>query len=305
MTKKKQPEGSVDLVKSRCVLVMFNAGYYNWKRRDRSTERELAESKGVRRETWETKKNIFVGADALLAQAKSLVNESRAYHYDVTLPWTHGKSAVLANGLVPPYRERLAQFQNRMDAINDQIKTEWKSMILNAKATLGPAFNHGDYPDVAEVLKANYIEAHYAPVGSGADIRSTLDGATDSALDDIREEINADTRRAYDAAIHALWERLYDVLKTANKNLQKLNSDDGRFRTEWYDNLSSLLPILDDLNLSDDPRISEVRAEAEKLLKYSPDVLKDDVDVRERLAEDADKIFEKVSGIFTAMGGDD
>lgn len=303
MTPTKKSTAKVDLVKERCVLVHFGAGYFNWKRRDRSAEREYSESKGVSSSTFETKKNIFSGCDAVLADVKSLVNEARAYHYDVTLPWQHGHSATLANGLVPKYRETVAAFQNRMDLLNDQISVEWPTMIENAKRSLGPSFQERDYLPLHKVLAANYVRAKYSPVGSGDDIRSTLDGAADDALDEIREEINEDTRQAYDAAIKALWERLYDILEVASKNLQKTNSDDGRFRTEWYDNLQSLLPCLDHLNLNDDPRIGVIKTMAEKLVEHDIGDLKDEVDTRQSVAEEADKVFQKVSGIFTAMGG--
>jgi hypothetical protein len=301
MTKK---QSKVDLVKERCVLVFFSAGYYNWLRRDKKAEREYADSKGIRKDAYETKKNLFVGADQLLTQVKSLVNEVRAYHYDVTLPWQHGHSAALANGLVPSYREKIAGFQNRMDQLNDAIKIEWKGMINNAKRILGPAFYSNDYPPVEKVLAANYIKAKYAPVGTGSDIRSTVD-VDEEIMEEIRDEVNADTVAAYDAAIKALWERLFEVLKVANKNLQKINSDDGRFRTEWYDNLTSLLPTLDHLNLSGDPRIAKIKQQAEKLLEYDADDLKESVNTRAAVAKEADKVFQQVSGIFATFGGDE
>ena len=103
---------------------------------------------------------------------------------------------------------------------------------------------------------------------------------------------------AYDAAHQALWERLYEVLKVASKNLQKMNSDDGRFRTEWYDNLQGLLSALPHLNIHNDPRIDEIKEEAEKLLTYSPDALTNNIHQRHQVAEEADKLFNKVSGIF-------
>lgn len=302
MANKKQSK--VDLVKERCILVLFSAGYYNWLRRDKTAEREYADSKGIRKDTFETKKNLFVGADQLLTQVKSLVNEVRAYHYDITLPWQHGHSAALANGLVPEYREKIAAFRNRMDLLNDQLKIEWPTMINNAKRVLGASFNSNDYPPIDKVLASNYIKAKYSPVGTGSDIRSTVD-TEDGVMDEIRDEINADTVAAYDAAIRALWERLFEVLKVANKNLQKVNSDDGRFRTEWYDNLQSLLPTLDHINLSGDPRVAKIRKEAEKLLEYDAEDLKDDLGTREQVAEKADKVFQQVSGIFSSFGGEE
>lgn len=293
-------KGPVDLVKERCVLVYFSSGYYNWIRRDKTTERELAQSKGVRRDTWETHKNIFVGADALMAQAKSLVNEARAYHYDTTLPWQHRVSAVLANPLVPEYREHISGFQSRMDHTNDSLRVEWKHMQTEAKRILGPAYNPADYPSVDKVIESNYIRTKFSAVTDGEDIRSTVNG---DALDDIRSEVNADAEVARSAAMRALWERIYTVITAANANLQKLNSDDGRFRLEWYDNLQSLLAIITNLNIGDDKRVEEIKLDAEKLLRYSPDVLKEDIDVREKLSKEAEKIYERVSSIFVPMGG--
>jgi hypothetical protein len=278
---------------------MFGAGYYNWIRRDRRTERELTQSKGVRNDTWRTHKNLFVGADALLSRAKSLVNESRAFHYDHTLPWQHKHTAVIANALVPTYRQKLAEFQNSMDMINDQLKDEWKGMMADAKRILGPAYNSSDYPDLSTVTSSNYIRAKFAPVASGDDIRSTLNGATDEALDAIRQEINADALAAHNAAMRALWERLYKVIMAANNNLKKSNSDDGRFRTEWYDNLQSLLSVLPSLNIGDDSRLDMLKEEAEELLRYEPEDLKDDLHTRREVAKEADAIFKKMAGMFS------
>jgi len=303
MTKNKTKKADeIDLVKERCVLVIFGAGYYNWKRRDRRAEKEYSDSKGVRGDTYETKKNIFTGADAILTDIKSLVNETRAFHYDITLPWQHGHSAALSNGLVPTYRQKIAEFQNRMDQLNDSLKVEWPTMIKNAKNILNGSFDPKDYPPVEKVIRSNYIRAKYQPVGNGSDIRSTLEGAEDPAIEEIRKEINADVQAAYNAAHAALWERLYEVLKVASKNLQKINSDDGRFRTEWYDNLSGLLTSLPHLNIHNDPRIEEIQQEAEQLLKYSPDALSDQFHKRSETAKKAEALFNKVEGIFGSMG---
>ena len=294
----------IDLVKSRCILVTFSAGYYNWVRRDRKAEREYAASKGLRLDAYQAHKNLFVGTDALLASAKSLVNESRAYHYNVTYPWKRTTNeAIIANGLVPDYRKEIIGFQNRMDQLNAAISTEWDSMVNEARRIFGPAFDESQYPSLGKVVISNYIKVNFSPVSSGDDIRSSVD-TNDPVLDEIRDEVTVDTQRALDATFAAIWERIYDVIKVANTNLQKHSSDDGRFRTEWHDTLSLLVGNLQHFStVMDDPRLDEIREMASRLVDFDPEDLQDDIYTRQQASKQSQEIFDKVSSVFSAFGG--
>lgn len=280
-------------LRESCVLVDYHGGFYNWMKRDVKASVEYSKSATNDPQSYQNYKNIFVGCDGALSSIKTLVNEARAYHYATTLPapksW--GTAAFISNVLVPIYRQTMTQFQQKMDTLKVHLKSEWQTMQQAAAKHLGKAHNDADYPSIDEVLAACYIEVDFRPVPSANDI-------THPTLSFIKDAVASESAVAYDKAITNLWERLLVSVENAKKNLMKLDpKTDGRFRTEWLQNLRELLPVLKGLNISGDPKFDKLADEASELLKYNEDQLKQSVHKRGELAEQAEALYRKLSAI--------
>jgi hypothetical protein len=292
---------NTEAIRRSAVLVTFGGGYYNWKRRDRKAEQELPRSKNLKGNPYEIKKNLFEGCDGLLAQIKALVTEARAFHYDHTMPWP-GTAAVVMNRLVPKYTEGIAKFQNRMEELLANLTTEWDTMLTNAKTYYGPAFDAAMYPDLSEVKAGCYIRAKFGPVPQPNDF-DELQEVEQGIKSKIKAEAESSMQEAFNDALISGWERLRSVVTNARDNLRKDPERGERFRTEWHGNLTSLLSIMDGLNIGKDQRLTDLAAECQSLLEYSPDALKDSQYLRNQKLDRADAIVSKLDGIFAGFGG--
>lgn len=280
-------------LRDTCVLVDYHGGFANWKKRDVQASVAYSESATNSPQSYTNYKNIFVGCDGVLASIKGVINEARAFHYSITLPapkaW--GTAAFISNALVPTYRQTMTQFQIKLDSLKTHLQNEWDSMKKAAQQSLGHAYNDADYGNLQEVLDGCYVNVDFRPVPSAKDI-------THPTLGFIKQAVEAESVLAYDKAILDLWARLLDQVKAAKENLAKLTPQDGRFRTEWLENLKELLPVLMGLNISKDPKFDELADQAGQLLRYDSNTLKQQTDKRAKLAEEAERLHRKLAGIY-------
>lgn len=297
-TKFEPNEAQSSTLRETCVLVDYSGGFTNWKKRDTKASVDYSQQATNSPQSYTNYKNIFVGCDAVLASIKGVINEARAFHYSITLPapkaW--GTAAFISNALVPVYRETMTKFEIKLDGLKTHLRNEWDSMKRSAKQALGAAYNDSDYDDIEAVVDGCYIKINFRPVPSAKDV-------THPTLGFIREAVEHESAAAYDAAIANLWGKLLESVKAAKDNLTKLTPQDGRFRVEWLTNLRELLPVLRELNISKDPKFDELADEASKLLAYEATELKQSVDKRARLAEQAQRLHDKLSTIYASKGG--
>jgi hypothetical protein len=285
-------------LRDTCVLVDYHGGFANWKKRDVTASIAYSEQATNSPQSYTNYKNIFVNCDGVLASIKGVINEARAFHYTITLPapkaW--GTAAFISNALVPTYRHTMTQFQLKLDSLKTHLANEWDSMKKAAHQALGNAYNDADYGNLQEVLDGCYINVDFRPVPSAKDV-------THPTLGFIKQAVEAETALAYDKAILDLWARLLDQVKAAKDNLAKLTPQDGRFRTEWLDNLKALLPVLRGLNISQDAKFDQLADEAGNLLRFDHTTLKGDVSARAKLAAEAERLHSKLSTIYSSKAG--
>jgi hypothetical protein len=293
-------DDTISAIRETSVLVSFHGGYYNWKRRDQKAEQTVATAHGISGNVGQYHKNLFAGADALLASMKALVTEARAYHYLVTNPSPYDGEAFLMNVAIAPYKAKMIEFTHRQEQLNAQIETEWASMQQAAKTVLGPLFNSNEYPTIEQVKADSYIKTVCKPIPSGENI--ILQGVDAQLRQEIADSVDSELREAYKAANLTAWKRLLDIIDNARVNLAK-GKGDGRFRTEWHDNLSQLLEVMDGLNITGDADLHDFSQKAASLLNVSPDVLKEDEDERSNMADKAEDIFRDMSVMFSSIGG--
>jgi hypothetical protein len=96
-------------------------------------------------------------------------------------------------------------------------------------------------------------------------------------------------------------------VKSATTNLAK-NIDGSpttdRFRSEWYDKLADLLPILQGLNLDEDPRLDAIAKRCQALLHPAgPDEYKLSMGSRAQAYTKAQSIYDDLSAIYGSKGG--
>jgi hypothetical protein len=126
--------------------------------------------------------------------------------------------------------------------------------------------------------------------------------ADEEMVNAIRDEVTANERRTFNDAVFGVWERLYKLVENANTNLHKDKAYGERFRTEWYEHLNELAPILKGLNLSEDARLDEM---ADRLTNFTTTFDEKEIKqrwmVKDRAREEMNRIHSDLSAIFGPM----
>lgn len=287
-------------LKEKAILVDFDGGHWDWTRRDRTVESEVATNHNVSKATGRYLKNLFLSTDQPLVDLRTVIASARESHRGMTLPWAPSRNLLLNKNVIEYKRVQLHHLAD-LDKAKAALSQSWPSMLSKAARALGPLFNPSDYPALDLVLDAAYLRHKFYPLADASDVRLSCDS---DLVDEIRAQVKDDMTSTFNSAVLSSWERLLDILKNATTNLSKLDpKTDGRFRIEWHDNLSTLLPLLSGLNLDDDPRLDEMALRAKSLLRPDPEEYQTSLDARAKAYTKAQSIYNDLSAIYASKGG--
>lgn len=254
-------------------LVRLEVSVFDPTRTDAPTTAGVIEDNGVKggSATARVVKRLVPKAE-VLALAK-LATETRAFIREHSTVWDEdGYRLVRANrldGLVEGFHTRKAAF----DQMADDFVARWDEIRAKAKVNLNGLFRDEDYPPASKVREKfrMKLKAHNLPDVGG------LRGVC-AAYDDLRAENETRIAEAIAAARLEPLRELADILKRVSDTLAV---PDRIFRDTLINNLNDLLAREGDVNVTDDPQVSEAFAKARaKLSSYTPESLRKDGNVR-------------------------
>lgn len=286
-------------LKEKAILVDFDGGFYNWNRRDKSVEREVASTHAVSTAAGRYLKNLFLACDTPFQRIRQAVQSARASHELLTVRWNPGRNLLL-NKNVLRYQQLQAAHYAELDEAKSSLRDNYQALLYTAEQNLGPLFHLSDYPDITQILSACYISHQFYPLADDSDVRIACD---QSLVSEIKAQVKANAEATFNAAVLSTWERLISIVGSASSNLSK--GLDGatteRFRTEWHDKLAELLPVLSGLNLNDDPRLDALARRCQALLRSDPEEYKVNLTARAEAYTKAQSIFDDLSSIYAAL----
>lgn len=291
-------------LKNKAILVDFDGGWYNWTRRDTKVEREVTTSNGLSRNAGRYLKNLFLGCDLPLHHIRQIVQLARKDHDDRTVPWEPGRR-MLMNVAFVEYTRCMQAHQRNLAAAKLDLQDKFAGLINDAQRSLGPLFNADDYPKCHEVVSACYISFKFLPFADSSDVRLDLDP---EIVAEIQAEVEKNQADQFKEAVNSTWQRVYELVETAHRNLAKNhNGSKGtgeRFNTNWYESMKELMPVLDGLNINNDPRLVAIREKCEDFLdNFAEDDLKCSTDVRKIAYQKSQAIFDNLSAIYNPNTG--
>jgi hypothetical protein len=142
----------------------------------------------------------------------------------------------------------------------------------------------------------------------GKDFRVDLG---DDEVKRIRAEIEHDVKEATQVAMNDLWERLYQAVSHMAERLdgtakyrgiksKRAKTKDKRFRDSLVENLVDLVALIPKLNLTDDPKLEDIRRRIEKeLTKFDPEDLREDKALRSKAKRSAEDILNAMGGYIS------
>jgi hypothetical protein len=277
----------------RAVLMRLSAGVPGKARKDRTLTESVKTEHGLGKQagSWIKKKY----PDWALECIEKVINEARAFHAAVTLPFDAG-IGILPAPLIMEYGDRMRAFKGRLDnLIESHFKAKYQEMVEWARAEHNGSFDPSDYPPVDEVLKAFYFETEPLPVPDAAH----FEGTVKSLLGVDSESVNVRVQDAMIEAQKELMRRLIEPVRAMAAKLSaapKEGKDCPIFRDSLIGNLQDIAGLAPKLNIRGDAAVDGFAAELAGLARYSPDELRKSPVTRSEAATKAADTLKRLEG---------
>lgn len=280
------------------TLVTLNTSRWHAKVKDKKASESAARANDADPKAFETRKHLLGGANDKLKAVHRAIDEARAAHYEMTVPFTTTSiddtgrrtgGRLLPNTLFDEYITIMARHQKAMkDALNEFIP-EYPQMIEEAKSKLGNRFDPAEYPNADSIRHRFDLSFDFAPIPAGDDFK----GLAATQLNALARKLNESLEQKVEYAMQDLWCRMHDVV---SKMAERLSSPDKTFHNTLVQNVRDVARLAGHLNVIGDGKVEEIRKLMEEhLCQHEPKDLREKPLLRQQVAAHACDILERMS----------
>jgi hypothetical protein len=238
------------------------------------------------------------------AELNQVVRAARTRHYVMTLPWQDEGSRILPSELYPEFAKDFQKFRQEFNAAADGFAKAYPNFLGAQKKRLGKMWKAEDYPDPSKVRRMFDFDVYVLPCPTSNDFRVKL-GKEHEA--DIRSDLEDRMKKALAEAMKDPVQRITEVVGKLSERLKKYKPGDkekgvkteGTFRDSLVDNIKELAAILPAFNLTGDARLTKLtEAITKELCASDAEKLRDDENVRKKVAKSADAILKQAESLL-------
>ncbi len=289
-------------VRNTILLGSLSIGTWTGRKTAKEQARKIEMDNKARTGTMSAVKHLFAGVAELEAINKK-ATATRVAWGKRTVPWydtgPRAFNSAAYFDIAEWIRGEKQEFRNLVDA----FLPKYPALRASREFDLQDLFNDDEFPRPSDMADKFYFKFSVDPVPDAQDIRvlEGFDGQDVSKLVENAEK--RATRRAQEGVAHAA-KMLFDVVNHMHSRLAVGPKDKGgEFRDTLIENISAIIPIMPTLNITNDPELAKLCAQAEKLALYSPDELRANMETRAKAATASKALATKLSKMFD--GGDD
>lgn len=277
---------------NRALLVSLQISQWTARKLDRSETMALNQRHGLTVEAARVNKNLLPLATELerVHQITAFIRKDFAKR---TLPWgLEGVNILKADAYVE-FTGVVRQWQAEWHGAVEGFLAAYPEYREEARQLLNGMFKPEDYPPVEDLARRFAFNIRFMPMPDQQDWRVDIG---DEALARLREDLSRDIEKSMGEAMRSAWLRVYDVV---NKAHERLANPENIFRDTLVENAIELCALLPSLNVLDDPNLERARQAMERsICAVKPDVLREDLAVREQVAGQMADILRKMKGAF-------
>lgn len=273
------------MIQERAMLARLSISQWTGKAFDKKVSTEVERAHGAHDAG---RFNKMLVNKSLLEPISKLAGEVRKHHYSVTLPWSDSGERLLPAKLFLDYTTQMRQYRSKMDALVSDLVAAYPTEVQAARVRLGTMYDPADYPDPSDIKQTFGLTFEFTPVPEAKDFRVDV---SDEAADEIRSSIKQAVSTRQAEAVRACFDRIRDVV---SKIHERLSDDKAVFKDSLITNAIDLCRVLDGLNITDNPHITELCAEIKQKLLMNPSTLRTRPDIRTLVASNAASILAKI-----------
>lgn len=282
----------------RACLMRISVGLPGKNRQDKALTQEVKSEHQLGSEAGRWVKQKY--PKWALEPIEKLVNEARAFHNAVTLPFDQG-IGILPASLIKEYGDRMRSFKSRFEALRDNhFRARYPEMVDWAKAAHNGTFDQADYPPVEQVCEAFVFRTEVQPVPGADHFTETIKDlvgvdteSVDIRVNDALIEGQREVLRRIIAPVKAMAEKLAEQPKAKKDGSAR---EDIIFRDSLIGNLMEVAEFAPKLNIAGDPAIDAFVTEVRGLCAYTPDTLRDSKSTRSEVATKAADLLGRLQG---------
>jgi hypothetical protein len=255
---------------------------------DKKVSEEVDASKGTKARAGNYHKKLLAGSDKL-ENIQRIVTAVRSWNYQQTLPWSDGGSRLLPMKSFFDYKQTLNNFQNQFDKAVDEFIIEYPQLVSSSAFTLGELFDRGEYP-TADSLKEKFkFKFVFSPVPDVGDFRIDVEGEAKAELE---EQYKSYYEQKLADAMADAWTRLHETLTHMSNRLDYTDENKKIFHATTITNATELCGLLTSLNVTNDPKLEQMRQKLEKALAgVEPSDIKESEAIRSSVKAKVDNIL--------------
>lgn len=282
----------MSVIANTAMLVSLHAGQWSGRKYDASATQELNASKHADADA--SRVNKMLVSKEVLKPAQQVINKARTEYYRLTLPWGEDGSRILPAQMYMQWSAYLDSVQTELADAVEVVVDSYRDAVRDAAYRMGDLFDINDYPPPASIRSKFYLRASVRPVPTADDFRVEL---TDDLQKAIKANIEADVAELTQGAVRHLWEQVGQMIDDVRDRLADPNA---RFRRGLLDNLVEMIDDLDRLNFAGDPQLSQLRADALKVITplRDPEYLRKDWNTRQAASDDLKELADHYGGLW-------
>jgi hypothetical protein len=272
----------------KLMLCKLSVSQWSGRKYDKSVTKHVDDEYGAINAGRYTKALL---AEDALKEIQKIVNESRTWYYEQTLPWQDAGSRILPAANYFQCTRELQRFQEKFQNAVSAFGDNYLNYIEAARYRLNGLFKESDYPSLSKLSKMFSFSVDFSPLPSASDFRVQI---SDEEVAQIRADIESRTQEATKVAMAELWSRVHAAVSAM---VERLSDDKAIFRDSLIGNVQDLVNLLPRMNITDNADLERMRVEMEaKLCTYKPQELRENKGLRAAAAADAKAVLDAMAG---------
>ena len=284
----------MSILTKKAVLAALNVGGWDARKRDDKASAVVHKHFHATKDSGNFNKTLIDVKDEDWLRIVAARSALRDYHYSHTLPWVHKGCQILAAATYLDYQNGVGKLiEEYLNAAERFIEDSYETLKDQAKQQRNGLYNEADYPSKGELHRKFYAEVSFLPVPDSGHVIVDLQN---SEVERIKRDTETMIEQAVEQAQAALWVRLHEPVKAM---ADALADPKRRFHDSLVGNVKDIVKMVQPMNLTNDPKLTEMAKEVEKsLTKASADMLRDDVDKRSEVARKAAELARKMASLM-------
>lgn len=273
----------------------------------KSEAAKIEHDNGAKEGTITAAKHLLAGVKKHKA-IKDLSARMRGDWIKTTIPMFDGRGAPRGfNALAAvDLRVKVGEWDAEYWRAVEDFLPEYPVIRAQRQFEMGSLFNERDFPP-PDVLRRRFAFRcpPWSPLGDGNDLRFATGISPEDAQRFADEAVAAEKDRMA-ACVGEAAKKLFKVVQSLHATMKIPHGEaGGEFRNSKIENIIEIAELMPILNVTNDPGLAALAKQAKILATKSPDILREDAEVRKQTAAKAATLASKLASLFPSDAEDD